>query len=208
MLLVLPMLVCMQPADKLGETLNSFEQQLQKLDEVIGAFPPNIKTKEELETVRGSYNKLLTSLDEAIKANPTVIQFLFQRGYLQSMGHNMDVPGAFEASARDLALVVDRDPNHVPARIELGMLLVNAKAELAPKAEELFRRAQELSGNKPLEDAQRGIFFALYYQGRMKSALAQANLLVKNWPSVEQYSKLRQLTSDVLARTSKAGPEK
>jgi len=99
MLLVLPMLVCMQPADKLGETLNSFEQQLQKLDEVIGAFPPNIKTKEELETVRGSYNKLLTSLDEAIKANPTVIQFLFQRGYLQSMGHTWMSQALLKASS-------------------------------------------------------------------------------------------------------------
>ncbi|WP_163362351.1 hypothetical protein, partial [Klebsiella aerogenes] len=78
-------------------------------------------------------------------------------------------------------------PKHVPALLVLGRLWVNSRPDLAPKAENLFRAAQCFTGEQPLEEAQRGLFFTFYYQGRMQAALQQSEYLVKTWPDDARY---------------------
>jgi hypothetical protein len=87
--------------------------------------------------------------------------------------------------------------------LELAELWVNSNPALAPKAEQLFRAAQCYSKNKPLERAQRGIFFALYYQGKMNEALAQSDYLIQTWPQSGQYQQLNKMVLGVLARNNK-----
>jgi len=58
-------------------------------------------------------------------------------------------------------------------------------------------------GRQPLKEAQQGIFFALYYQGKVKEAFKQSAYLVKTWPQNEQYLKLKEITRTVLGRSKK-----
>jgi hypothetical protein len=116
------------------------------------------------------------------------------------MGHNFDYPGAWEAAERDLKAVLNVKPAHEGALLELGLLYVGTSPELAPKAEVLFRAAQEAHGKETLEDAQRGLFFAYYYQGKMSDAVAKAEFLTKTWPNVEMYQRLLSMAKEVAAR--------
>jgi tetratricopeptide (TPR) repeat protein len=205
-ILLLPALVCLQLAGGVEETMRQVDRQLVELRPAIGSYPPSVKPGPELESIRARYAKLKQQLDAAIQSNPTTTRLVLQRGRLQSMGHNLDVPGALDGATADLELVIRREPGNVAALVELGVLLVNSKAENAPRAETLFRKAQQLSGGELLEDAQRGLYFALYYQARTKAALEQAELLVKHWPKDAQYAKLREITKQVVERTSRPDP--
>ncbi len=202
-LLAPPAMIIHQEKTGIDEKAKSVVRQIEDLEKVIGAYPPNINSKEEHEAIKAKYDKALKDVNELMQSHPKELRFLFQRAYLQSMGHNMNEVGAFERSAKDFEELLQKNPKSVSGHIEFGMLLVNADPKFAQKAETLFRRAQQLAGNKLIEDAQRGIFFALYYQAKMKAALVQADLLIQNWPGVEQYAKLRQITSDALARAEK-----
>jgi cytochrome c-type biogenesis protein CcmH/NrfG len=116
----------------------------------------------------------------------------------------MDREGAFKAAEKDLLAVVQREPKHVDALLELGSLYVNGDPSLAPKAETLFKQAQEAHGKKPLEPALCGLLFAYYYQGRMQDAEDQAELLVKTWPDEKEYQRMRKIIKDVRDPLKKA----
>ena len=200
---ILPALINLNAAEDPSALVKTFAGELEKLDPIIGSFPPHITSESHLKEVKSTYEKLKARLDSAIHSFPENNQLLFQRGALQSMGHNMDVPGAFEASQTDFKLVLSRNPKSISATVALGLLLVNSDQKNAHEAEALFRKAQELSASQLLEDAQRGLYFALYYQGKMNAALAQIEFLLKNWPEDEQYLKLREITKQVIERSKK-----
>jgi hypothetical protein len=96
--------------------------------------------------------------------------------------------------------VLNTNPSHIPAILELAKLWVNSNPALAPNAEKLFRGAQCYKGNEPLEEAQKGLFFAFYYQGKMKEALMQSEYLKQTWPQNGQYRQLNEMTRAVLSR--------
>jgi hypothetical protein len=183
----------------------SLPDRIKSLEPIIGGHPPNIRSEEEFNSVKKKYEALKAELDSLLLKQPNGADLLFLRGHLQSMGHNFDYPGAWEGSTDDLRKLLKANPSHVPALLELGNLWVNSNPQLAPNAEQLFRGAQCYYGSQPLEPAQRGVFFALYYQGKMKEALKQSAYLVKTWPKKEQYRRLNEMTRTVLARAEKNG---
>ena len=126
---------------------------------------------------------------------------LFMRGYLQSMGHNFDYPGAWQGATDDLKAVIRAKPDHIDAITTLGRLWVNSNPSLAPEAEKLFRDAQCRNGDKPVEDAQRGLFFAFYYQGKVREALYLSEYLQQTWPHNELYRRFNAMVRAVLLRT-------
>ncbi|MBL8491362.1 MAG: hypothetical protein JNM82_11335 [Rhodocyclaceae bacterium] len=180
--------------------------RIRSLEPAIGGHPPNIRTQDEFQSVKKRYEDLKSELDRLVAARPGDQDLLFMRGYLQSLGHNFDYPGAWQGSTDDLRSVLNANPAHVPALVELGRLWVNSNPALAPNAEMLFRGAQCHKGNEPLEEAQKGLFFAFYYQGKLREALRQSEYLVQTWPGNEQYRKLNELTRAALARAGDATP--
>lgn len=174
--------------------------RIRGLEPIIGAHPPNIRSKEEFEVVKKRYDDLKLELDGLITASPIDQNLLFMRGYLQSMGHNFDYPGAWQGSTDDLKSVLNANPAHIPAILELAKLWVNSNPALAPNAEELFRGAQCYKGNEPIEEAQKGLFFAFYYQGKMKEALRQSEYLKQTWPENGQYRQFNEMTRAALSR--------
>lgn len=180
-------------ADTLGD-------RVRDLEPVIGAHPPNINTQAEFETIKARYEELKSELDEGVVASPKDQELLFARGDLQRMGHNFDYPGAWQGSTDDFKAILREDPSHIGALIGLGSLWVNSNQSLAPQAEELFRAAQCYTGREPLEEAQNGLFFAFYYQGKMLEAYRQTEFLLKTWPKNENYRRLNETTLEVLTR--------
>lgn len=181
-----------------GYATEPLMDRIRALEPIIGAHPPNIRSREEFEVVKKRYDDLKSELDGLITASPKDQNLLFMRGYLQSMGHNIDYPGAWQGSTDDLKSVLNANPAHVLAILELAKLWVNSEPELAPNAEKLFRSAQCYKGSEPIEEAQRGIFFALYYQGKMKDALWQSEYLRQTWPRNEQYRQFNEMTRAAL----------
>ncbi|MDR3630543.1 MAG: hypothetical protein P4L42_09410 [Desulfocapsaceae bacterium] len=179
--------------------------RIRQLEPSIGVYPPNIKNEEDLHAVKKQYAEIKSELDGRLADHPEDQELLFMRGYLQSMGHNFDYPGAWQGATDDLRALLTANPAHIPALLELAKLWVNSDPALAPEAEKLFRGAQCYKGDEPLEEAQKGIFFALYYQGKMAAALRQSEYLKLTWPGNPQYQELYEMTRTVLARSNPKG---
>lgn len=171
-----------------GASAASLEARIQALEPAIGQYPADIKNAKAKREVKARYEALKRDLDAAVAAHPEDEKLLAERGVLQSMGHNFDYPGAWEGATKDLTAALKADPNDVHADLTLANLWVNSGPDLAKDAEGLFRAAQCISGDAPLEEAQRGLFFALYYQGRIREAYGQAQYLQQTWPKDELYA--------------------
>jgi hypothetical protein len=178
----------------------SVDEDFAALEEIADAFPPKISTKEEKAKALALYSRVKLQFDKDVKGHPGDKQILLKRARLESFGHNLDVKGAFEEAQRDFLALLKQDSNFEPAMLALARLWVNTNPQYAPQAEKLFRAVQCRHGNEPVEEAQRGLFFALYYQGRMLEAKRQIEFLTARWPDNEAYKRLREATSAVLAR--------
>jgi len=181
----------------------SIEQRVQSLESVIGGYPPHIDGENQKRAILQRYDEAKSELDADLLEHPGDIRLLLLRGQLQSMGHNMDIPGAWDGAAADYKAILKSKPDDVEAILSLAELWVNSNPALAPNAENLFRGAQCYLGKTPNERAQRGIFFALYYQGKIQAAARQASYLVRQWPDVEEYKRLASIANAVIARSGK-----
>jgi hypothetical protein len=194
LLVSVPILVCAQDATKV-----IFDQVL-ALEPILGGYPPNIKNDDEAKAVKMKYQSVKSTLDGVLLKYPKDESVLYLRGYLQSMGHNADYPGAWQGATDDFKTLLEVNPSNIRGIIELAKLWVNSSPNLAPNAEQLFLAAQCFSGSKPHEDAQKGLFFALYYQGKMNAALQQAKFLTQTWPKNQEYQSYYNMTLGVVAR--------
>jgi hypothetical protein len=179
---------------------DSLESKVQSFEPYIGGFPPNFQNDAQKSQITAEYERTKSELDDALKINPNSAKLLFLRGTLQSMGHNMDIPNSWQGSTDDFRKILDKNPNNINALMGLASLWVNSRPELAPNAEKLFKAAQCIQGKEPIEPAQRGIFFAYYYQGKMNEAYNQAMFLSKTWPNNDQYSGFLEISKKVLLK--------
>lgn len=176
--------------------------RMQKLEPVIGEYPPAIKGDSEKKAVKKEYEAIKAELDALLELTTydNGVYLLYLRATLQAMGHNFDYPHSPEGATEDFQAVLEEEPHHVHALLALGRLWVNSKPELAPDAENLFLAAQCVLGRVPLEEAQRGLFFAMYYQGRMAESQRQANYLAATWPNEPMYKEMADITRGVIER--------
>jgi hypothetical protein len=173
-----------------GAAAQGFEDRIHALEPIIGHYPAAIKDAQAARDLKIQYEALKRDLDTAVAAHPEDERLLAQRGVLQGMGHNFDYSGAWDGATRDLSAALKKNPEDMQAILALANLWVNSRPDLAGKAEQLYLGAQCLKGVEPLEEAQRGLFFALYYQGRIKDAFLQAHYMKKTWPDNRAYAQL------------------
>ena len=179
----------------------TIEEELKALEPTIGAYPPAIKSASQKATIVKRYNALKKRLDAEVGAHPDDLTVRFQRASLENMGHNIDLNGAFEQAKTDYTYVIDHHAGDVPALLGLGTMLVNTNPTYAGDAKALFLSAQCYHGKEPLEEAQRGLFFANYYMGKLPEAKERSRYLVKQWPDNATYRKLDGIVDAVLARS-------
>lgn len=179
------------------------DDTLARLGQVIGTYPPAVKTDAERAEAAAHYERTKATLDAALASQPNDMEARIRRAKLHAMGHNLDLPGAFNGAERDYVAVLAEHPTHQRAILDLAHLWVNTAPEYAPRAEGLFRAAQCLNKQQPLEEAQRGLFFAFYYQGRLEDAKRQADFLAAQWPQHTLYEKYREIAGSALERAGK-----
>lgn len=85
-------------------SLVSPDQKIQQLEPFIGGFPPNIESNESLSQIKAEYESVKNQLDLMIKKSPRY-HLLYLR-HLQSMGHNINIDGAWSGANSDLILIL------------------------------------------------------------------------------------------------------
>jgi hypothetical protein len=199
LLVVWPLLFRLSPAAAQPVDL-PLAARLQQLEPYLDRYPPELSGDQQRRSVLSTYQALKAELDVQVAAHPTDPALLYLRGRLQRFGHNLDQPGTWLGATHDLRAVLTINPWHVPALLDLGTLWVHSWPALAPNAEALLRTAQCYHGSQPLEVAQRGVFFALYFQGKVREAARQADYLQRTWPGRDEYARLQEMVLSVLAR--------
>ena len=185
-----------------ADDITDIKTQITALSNNLGNFPAHFKDIKEEAKVAKQYNALKKQLDSLLKKQPDNQELLFYRGKLQVMGHNADYKNAWQGATDDLTKLLELNPSNVPALLLLGAHWVNSEIGLAPKAEKLFLAAQCFQGTEPLEEAQRGLFFALYYQGKIKEATEQAQFLYTHWANESAYKQIYDMALGVLSKKS------
>ena len=188
------------------DPLDQMNKRILVLSEVIGFYPPNINSDKEKESTEKEYLSLKKQLDNLIKKSPKDANLLYIRGNLQAMGHNFDYPKAWEGASSDLKSSLSIQPHNEAALLSLATLWVNSQPDLAKQSENLYRAAQCYHGKEPLEEAQSGIFFALYYQGKVPEAFSQASYLKNKWPTNAKYSQIYDMSKSVLQNKGGSKP--
>ena len=185
-----------------ADEITDIKTQITALSNNLGNFPAHFKDIKEEAEVAKHYNALKKQLDSLLKKQPDNQELLFYRGKLQVMGHNADYKNAWQGATDDLSKILELNPSNIPALLLLGTHWVNSEISLALKAEKLFLAAQCFHGTEPLEEAQRGLFFALYYQGKIKEATEQAQFLKQQWANESAYKQLYNMALGVLSKKS------
>lgn len=139
------------------------KEKIESLIPYIGQYPPKFSNNQEFQEIKNKYLRIKLDLDHQLLSNPNNHEARYLRGWLFTLGHNMDHPPAWQGAKDDLEFFIANNKDNVDAKVLLAYHFVNSKPEYALVAENLFKESQCLSGNKPLERAQRGIFFAIYY---------------------------------------------
>lgn len=183
-----------------AEDLTGIEIQINQLSDNLGSFPAQFKNVQEQASVAAKYKAIKASLDKLLEKNPNDEQLLFYRGKLQNMGHNADYKGAWQGATDDLLKLLKINPANVPALTLLANHWVNSEISFAAKAEKLYIAAQCYHGDEPLEEVQRGLFFAFYYQGKMQKAAKQAKFLSDKWSKTPEYKTIADMALEVLAK--------
>ncbi len=184
---------------------NTIDTDLQELEKTLGSYPPAIENEAQQKEITKKYELLKKKLDSLLKSDPKNESALYQRGLLQTFGHNMDYPDSWRGADEDLKNVLRLNPSNVRAILDLANLYVNSDPTLAPAAENLYKSAQCFLDPAPDEEAQRGLFFAYYYQGKVPLAYKQALILKNSWPE-NGYDKLIDMTASVLKRNNEITP--
>ena len=193
-------LAVLMSSDCLAQDLSTIKDQITALSDHLASFPAQFKDAQEAASVASSYKTIKASLDKLLEQSPNNEELLFYRGKLQNMGHNADYAGAWQGATDDLTKLLKLNPSNIPALLLLANHWVNSEISFAPKAEKLYLAAQCYHGVEPLEEAQRGFFFALYYQGKIQDAVRQAKYLADTWSETPEYKTLFSMTRDILAK--------
>lgn len=187
-----------------GATTARLAERVQQMAPLLDRYPPSFESDQQRRRVLQDYQVLKSELDAGLRQSSNDAELLYLRGRLQRYGHNMDVGEAWLGATRDLRTALMLVPSHVPSLLELGQLWVYSWPALAPNAEMLLRSAQCHHGDEPLEAAQRGLFFALYFQSRLGEAARQIEYLRSTWPDRDEYARLQQLTRTDISSSEEA----
>jgi tetratricopeptide (TPR) repeat protein len=186
------------------EKIAALEKELSALRPVLDGYPPNAKSKEDLESVKRDWEKAEKELLSVRNDFPRSAETERLIGELYRFGHNMDLDGAWTKSESHYKRALDLSPWSISSLVGLGALYVNTGFEHAAKAEALFREALRISSwDEPSADAYSGLFFAYYYQGRLSDAINAADEYLKLRPSDKGIAHLLNIARDKVRESSR-----
>ena len=118
----------------------------------------------------------------------------WRAGVLYGLGHNLDKETMFEKAETHLKHSIELNPNLFDSHVELGDLYVNSGLGKAEDAQNEFYKALDLAKNdNERAGAHNGLYFAFYYQGKMREALSAADDYLFIYPENETMRGLKKL---------------
>jgi predicted Zn-dependent protease len=153
------------------DQLKELQSELRFFNPVIGGWPTKIRNATEAQQVRKRWDKAQTLGSKLLQAHPNSLEVKLALGDLLRMGHNIDIPGAAQASDRLLKEVISADPRNFEAYYTLARMYVTLNPELAPTAEDYFLKAEGLAASEVVPDIYQGLGFACLYQEKIPEAI-------------------------------------
>jgi len=177
--------------------LKAIDSQIDNFYQSLDGFPPHFENDAQKQKTEANLKSTLKILNDLAQKYPDNLKIETRLGECYRMAHNLDWKGAWEDSERHLKKAISIKPQEPYPHLILARLYVNTDPRFAPAAEKEFHKVLELSGGKAglEEDAHRGLFFANYYQGKMKEAVAEADLYLKSHPENVEIKKLRDIAA-------------
>lgn len=153
------------------DQLRTLQTALRSLTPVIGGWPPNIGSAQEAQEIHTRWEAARALAEQILQATPDSLDGKLAYGELLRMGHNINVPGAAQASVHILREVITADPTNAHAHLSLASLYVTLHPQFAPHAEEHFFAAEALVPPNALPDIYQGLGFACLYQHKFPQAI-------------------------------------
>jgi tetratricopeptide (TPR) repeat protein len=171
--------------------LKQAEESLLRLDKA-STFPPQVKDDAERDLLREEWQKSVAPLEALRKKYPDDSQLLRLLGAGYRLGYNLAVPGAWERAEAYLLRAEELTPEAPEAYISLGILYADSQPEQAELAESQFRTALGQARREQLPQIWWGLALALYYQGKIREAVATIDRLLAIRPNDAAAKKLRE----------------
>ena len=173
--------------------LAGIDRQISSLAGQLDRYPAHRANRQELKRVESRLDRALRLGHRLAAKEPGDARIEWRLGELYRMAHNIDRSGAWENSERHLKEALNLDPQGYQAWLSLGRLYVSTNLDYAKRAEPCFISAQKLYGDRVLTEAHRGLFFVYYYQGRIKEAVREADIVLSLLPDDPAMSGLREV---------------
>lgn len=169
--------------------LYKIEAAIQRLNPIIGAYPPIITSDQHRQEIYDSWwetTRLAQEIDVVFPNDPEV---LLRLGELSQMGHNLDINGSAQRSEVALSRAIELDPKNVRALLSLSRLYINSGVK-QKKAEQLLFEAKRLSLPTALPEADSGLMFIYLQLDRKEDAIKYGEQYLEANPSDIRIRKL------------------
>lgn len=171
--------------------LKRADEALLRLDGAA-SFPPQVNDDAERDLLRKEWQKAVATLEALRKRYPDDPQLLRRIGACYRRGYNLGMPGAWERAEAYLLRTEELAPEAPEAYISLGILYADTGPDHAGPAEKQFRKALPHARKEQLAQVWWGLALALYYQGKVRDAVATIDRLIALNPDDARARKLRE----------------
>lgn len=86
-------------------------------------YPPRFDNDSQREEIENATKFLVNLFGELLNANPQDENLLLMAGFLNAMGHNMDIQGCAQNAAQCYEALLDQDPESAQANYQYGVFL-------------------------------------------------------------------------------------
>ncbi|MBI1258835.1 MAG: hypothetical protein GC204_15300 [Chloroflexi bacterium] len=182
------------------ESLKQLQGKRERFNLIIGGWPTRIRNEQEGLAVRKLWDEALSEARALTKQQPTSLEAKFVLADLLRMGHNIDVPGAAQASYTLLQEIIQANPDHFGAHNSLAILFLAINPQTAPQAETHFLKAEALAAPHVIPDIYQGLGFACLYQDKTPEAIAYFEKFLQYREDTQIQKMVEALKADVKPR--------
>lgn len=147
-------------------------------------YPTNFESKSQYDKYSKNLTDILSQMDSMLPKFQRDTEFLFQYSLANSMGHNMDIPGAAEKSISGYSQLLALAPNDKRANYYFGSFL--SATTLYEESPPFLLKAIELGE----EEAHYTLAFIYIKEGKQSEALSEFKAYLKVNPDHETAKKM------------------
>src|SRR5262245_3890013 len=148
-------------------------------------FPPNFRSKKEQERAERDV-KMLSAMFAPIAAKDDAeVEILLRAGFLNSMGHNLDIEGSAEKAINYFERLLKKEPDHVKGNYLYGIFLAST-AKYQKESVKYLEKAYQFG----IQDAAYTLGFVHLILGDKHKSLKFLEAYVRSNPDDERAKRL------------------